>query len=69
MRGEKRVRTVVVLGRLIEDVNPSVYEPWGHEDLASAVRKYTHLGLDIRKYGGDSVLRLEEVERALERRE
>jgi S-DNA-T family DNA segregation ATPase FtsK/SpoIIIE len=69
MRGEKRVRTVVVLGRLIEDVNPAVYEPWGHDNLAAAVREYTHLGLDIRKYGGDSVLRLEEVERALELRD
>jgi len=68
MRGEKRVRTVVVLGRLIED-NASVYEPWGFDDLASAVREYAHLGLDVRKYGGDSVLRLEEVEQALARRE
>lgn len=68
MRGDKRVRTVVVLGHLIED-NPAIYEPWGHDDLAAAVREYQHLGLDIRKYGGDSVLRLEEVQRALEIRE
>lgn len=68
MRGEKRPRTVVVLGRLIED-NPAVYEPWGHQDLADAVREYAHLGLRIHKYGGESVLWLEEVSRALETRE
>lgn len=68
MRGERRPRTVVVLSRLIED-NPTVYEPWGHDDLAKAVREYEHLGLDIRKYGGDSVLRLEEVEKALSLRD
>lgn len=68
MRGERRPRTVVVLGRLIED-NAAIYEPWGHDDLAAAVRAYEHLGLDIRKYGGDSVLRIEEVEAALEQRQ
>lgn len=68
MRDEKRPRTVVVLGRLIED-NAAVYEPWGHDDLAKAVREYEHLGLDIRKYGGDSVLRIEEVEAALAHRD
>lgn len=64
MQEERRVRTVVVLGRLIED-NPAVYEEWGHGDLAAAVDEYEHLGLGIRKYGGDSVLRLEEVQHAL----
>lgn len=68
MRGERRPRTVVVLGRLIED-NAAIYEPWGHDDLAAAVRAYEHLGLDIRKYGGDSVLRIEEVEAALAHRQ
>ncbi len=63
MRDERRVRTVVVLGRLIED-NAAVYEPWGHGDLAKAVDEYAHLGLGIQKYGGDSVLRIEEVQAA-----
>lgn len=68
MRGEQRVRTVVVLGRLIEH-DAATYEPWGSDDLASEVRKYLHLGLDIRKSDGQSVLRLEEVERAVRERE
>lgn len=68
MRDEKRVRTVVILGRLIEQ-NAAVYEPWGSDDLAKAVREYSHLGIDIRKYGGDSVLRLEEVQAVLAMRD
>lgn len=68
MQGEQRVRTVVVLGRLIEQ-NAAVYEPWGSDDLAAAVRQYVHLGLDIRKSDGQSVLRLDEVSRALRDRE
>ncbi len=68
MRGELRVRTVVLLGRLIED-NAAVYEPWGSDDLATALREYDHLGLNIRKSDGQSVVRLEEVSRALRDRE
>jgi S-DNA-T family DNA segregation ATPase FtsK/SpoIIIE len=67
MRSESRVRTVVLLGRLIEE-NAAVYEPWGSDDLAAALREYKHLGLDIRKSHGDSVVRLEEVEQALRER-
>ncbi len=68
MRGEPKVRTVVLLGRLIEE-NAAVYEPWGSDDLAKALREYFHLGLDIRKSDGQSVVRLDEVERATRERE
>jgi DNA segregation ATPase FtsK/SpoIIIE, S-DNA-T family len=67
MRGENRVKTTVVLSRMREE-NPTAYEEWSAQDFAAAVREYVHLGLDIRRYGGDSVLRIEEVERALRER-
>jgi len=68
MRGENRVKTTVVLSRMREE-NPDVYEHWSNKDFAASVREYVHLGLDIRTYGGDSVLRIEEVEQALRERE
>lgn len=68
MQAEDRVRTVVLLGRLIE-MNRAVYEPWGSDDLAKALREYEHLGLDIRKSDGQSVVRLGEVVRALQERQ
>lgn len=61
LRGETRARTVVVLGRLIED-RADLYEPWGHSDLAEALRID---GVEIGKYAGDSVVRLRDVEEAL----
>lgn len=67
MNSENRVKTTVVLSRMREE-NPAVYEDWSAQDFADTVNEYAHLGLGIRKYGGDRVLRIEEVEQALRER-
>ena len=64
LRGEPRVRTAVMLGRLIEQ-DATLYEPWGFQDLKAALEAD---GLSIRKFDGHSVVRSDDVHRALERR-
>ncbi len=61
MRGEARLRTAVLLGRLIER-DADYYEPWGFQDLSQALDDE---GVPIRKSGGNSVVRLEDVQEAL----
>lgn len=65
MRGEQRVRTAVLLGRLIE-ADAEMYEPWGHGELKAALDEEE---IPIRKSHGDSVVRQDDVEAALGRRE
>lgn len=61
MRGEPHVRTAVLLGRLIEH-DADHYESWGFQDLKQALGEE---GVPIRKTGGNSVVRLEDVQEAL----
>jgi S-DNA-T family DNA segregation ATPase FtsK/SpoIIIE len=64
LRGEKRVRTQIVLARLAE-ANPAEYEDWTFRDLSALLAEYD---IAIGKYGGVKVLRLEDVQDALTRR-
>ena len=71
MRGENRVRTAVLLGRLIED-DADLYEPWSHQDLKRALAGPggdESPAVEIRKSGGNSVVFLEDVEEALTSRD
>ena len=63
LRGEARARTAVILARLIE-ANAATYEPWSFRDLKAALGD-----VPVRKYGGDSVVYLEDVQKALRDRE
>jgi len=65
LHGEPRVRTPVLLGRLIE-VLPETYESWGFRDLKAAL---VAEGVTVRKYGGDSMVYLEDVQEALRLRD
>ena len=64
LRGEARVRTAVLLGRLIE-ADAEVYEPWGFQQLASAL---ADAGVPVGKSGGQSVVRSRDVLDALAQR-
>ncbi|MGH3760527.1 hypothetical protein [Actinophytocola sp.] len=61
MRGERRVRTQVVLSRLAEH-NPAEYEGWTFTDLAAALAGH---GVMPRKSDGYKVIRVEDVADAL----
>jgi DNA segregation ATPase FtsK/SpoIIIE, S-DNA-T family len=61
LRGERRVRTQVVLTRLAE-LNPAVYEGWSYSDLKTAL---AHEGIEIGKSHGHSVVRAHDVTHAL----
>jgi len=61
LRGEKRVRTQIVLARLAE-ANPVEYEDWTFRDLSALLAEYD---IAIGKYGGVKVLRLEDIDDAL----
>jgi len=65
MRGEKRVRTQIVLTRLAE-LHPGVYEGWSFGDLAAALDEH---GIEPRKSDGVKVVRLEDVRDALTQRD
>jgi len=65
MRGERRVRTQIVLARLAE-ANPVEYEDWTFRDLSALLAEHD---IAIGKYGGVKVLRLEDIADALTRRE
>jgi S-DNA-T family DNA segregation ATPase FtsK/SpoIIIE len=65
LRGETRVRTQIVLRRLVE-LNPGEYEEWTFRDLAAALADY-----EIRpaKHQGNKVVRAEDVTDALTERD
>lgn len=64
MRGERRVRTQVVLARLAE-MNPFEYEDWTFRDLNSALGEYNVAAV---KSGGVMVVRAEDVADAMAER-
>ncbi|MBV9012158.1 MAG: hypothetical protein JO272_08915 [Pseudonocardiales bacterium] len=61
LRGERRVRTQVVLTRLAE-LNPRVYEGWSFQDLSAALADYD---IEPVKSGGVKVIRATDVTHAL----
>jgi len=61
MRGEARVRTPILLGRLAE-ADPGTYEPWGFQHLTAALDE-EHI--KVGRHGGQSVVRLKDVQEAL----
>ncbi len=61
LRGERRVRTQVVLTRLAE-LNPTAYEGWSYSDLKTALAE---VGIEIGKSHGHSVVRAHDVTHAL----
>jgi S-DNA-T family DNA segregation ATPase FtsK/SpoIIIE len=61
LRGERRVRTQVVLTRLAE-LNPVAYEGWSYSDLKTALADE---GIEIGKSHGHSVVRANDVTHAL----
>jgi S-DNA-T family DNA segregation ATPase FtsK/SpoIIIE len=65
MRGERRVRTQVVLSRLAEH-NPAEYEGWSPTDLTAAL---ADLGVRPGKSHGVMVIRAEDISAALTNRE
>jgi S-DNA-T family DNA segregation ATPase FtsK/SpoIIIE len=64
LREERNVRTAVVLGRLIE-LDEDTYTEWGFQHLSDALER-EHIA--IGKSNGQSVVRLRDVEEALQRR-
>jgi DNA segregation ATPase FtsK/SpoIIIE, S-DNA-T family len=65
LRGERRVRTQVVLTRLAE-LNPRVYEGWSFQDLSAALADYD---IEPVKSGGVKVVRATDITHALTDRE
>jgi S-DNA-T family DNA segregation ATPase FtsK/SpoIIIE len=61
LRGERRVRTQVVLTRLAE-LNPAVYEGWTFQDLSAALADFD---IEPVKSGGVKVVRAADVTHAL----
>jgi DNA segregation ATPase FtsK/SpoIIIE, S-DNA-T family len=61
LRGERRVRTQVVLTRLAE-LNPAVYEGWTFQDLSAALSAFD---IEPVKSGGVKVVRATDVTNAL----
>jgi S-DNA-T family DNA segregation ATPase FtsK/SpoIIIE len=64
LRGEKRVRTQVVLARLAE-LNPAEYEHWTFQDLAAALAEYD---IEPAKSQGVKVVRADDIAQALTER-
>lgn len=65
LRGERRVRTQVVLTRLAE-LHPAIYEGWTFSDLTAALAEY---GIEPVKSGGLKVVRAADVTHALTHRD
>jgi S-DNA-T family DNA segregation ATPase FtsK/SpoIIIE len=65
LRGERRVRTQVILTRLAE-LRPALYEGWTFSDLTAALAEY---GIESVKSGGVKVIRAADVTHALIRRD
>lgn len=61
MRGERRVRTQVVLARLAT-LNPTIYEGWTLTDLRDML---ADVGITVRKSDGVKVIRAEDITGAL----
>lgn len=61
LRGERRVRTQVVLTRLAE-LHPAIYEGWTFSNLIAALAEY---GIEPVKSGGVKVVRAADVTHAL----
>jgi S-DNA-T family DNA segregation ATPase FtsK/SpoIIIE len=61
LRGERRVRTHVVLTRLAE-LNPALYEGWTFQDLSAALSDFD---IEPVKSGGVKVVRATDVTHAL----
>jgi DNA segregation ATPase FtsK/SpoIIIE, S-DNA-T family len=64
LRGERRVRTPVVLTRLAE-LNPTTYEGWSFSDLKTAL---AHEGIEVSKSHGHSVIRADDITQTLTKR-
>jgi S-DNA-T family DNA segregation ATPase FtsK/SpoIIIE len=64
LRGERRVRTQVVLSRLAE-LLPALYEGWTFSDLTAALAEY---GIEPVKSGGVKVVRAADITHALTHR-
>jgi S-DNA-T family DNA segregation ATPase FtsK/SpoIIIE len=65
LRGERRVRTQVVLTRLAE-LHPAIYEGWSFSDLTAALAEY---GIEPVKSGGLKVVRAADITHALTHRD
>jgi DNA segregation ATPase FtsK/SpoIIIE, S-DNA-T family len=65
LRGEARVRTQVVLARLVE-INPDAYDEWSFADLTAALADE---GVEPRKSHGVMVIRADDITAALARRD
>ncbi|HEX4103290.1 MAG TPA: hypothetical protein VHY21_22560 [Pseudonocardiaceae bacterium] len=65
LRGERRVRTQVVLTRLAE-LNPAIYEGWTFSDLSAALADFD---IEPVKSGGVKVVRATDVTHALTHRD
>ncbi|MGW5050174.1 hypothetical protein [Actinokineospora sp. NPDC004072] len=63
--GESRVRTQVVIARLVA-LNPTEYEPWTARDLRAVLGQH---GIRARKSDGAMVVRAEDIADALTRRD
>lgn len=61
MHDEARVRTPVLLGRLME-LDAETYEPWGFQELKAALEAD---GVAVGKSDGQSVVRLKDVQEAI----
>lgn len=65
LRGEKRVRTQIVLARLA-DLNPTEYEDWTFQDLAATLAEHD---LEPAKSQGVKVIRADDIAEALAERD
>ncbi|TWP51527.1 hypothetical protein FKR81_15110 [Lentzea tibetensis] len=65
LREDKRVRTQVLLGRLVEH-RPDEYEGWTFQDLKSAL---ADAGVEVAKSNGHSVVRADDIATAITERD
>jgi S-DNA-T family DNA segregation ATPase FtsK/SpoIIIE len=65
LRGEKRVRTQIVLARLAE-LNPTEYEDWTFQDLTAALAEHD---IEPAKSQGVKVIRADDITQALTERD
>jgi S-DNA-T family DNA segregation ATPase FtsK/SpoIIIE len=65
LRGEKRVRTQIVLARLAE-LNPTEYEDWTFQDLTATLAEHD---VEPAKSQGVKVIRADDITQALTERD